>query len=585
MPRRYTRKLGSREYKNYTEETLSRCLAAIQNKELSHRKASLEFGIPRRTILNKLKGYHVLNPGVPPIFTEHEENIFVNCIIKASDYGFPMGEFDLKMVVKHYLEQIGRVVKKFKSNVPGHDWILNFLKRHPQLTKRFADNIKKSRAGITKNDLRQYISFLSKELEGVPPTNIFNFDETNLVDDPGKKKVFARRGTKYLEHIRTTSKAGTSIMFCGSASGKLLPLFVLYKSRHIWSTWTEGGPPGTRYSNSTSGWFDSASFLEWFESILIPETRRLDGKKIVICDNVAFHFSPKVLELSETNNITFICLPPNSTHITQPLDVAVFRSVKGSWRKLLGEWKENNGNNLVTKEIMPTLLGRLLVEINPTIKNNLKSGFQACGIFPCDVEVLLKKIPGQDDDVQSTIESSFVTCLEKKRAEWTEKKPGGKRKKINVPPGKSITTADLTSEPSTSTAAHPQDRIIYQDESEDEEDWETYRQRCLAEDKEIEEIMTVQETSTPGFKPIVKSISSYCIVTYKNKFYPGVILELSDDTAKIKSMKKSNSYWKWPEVPDVLEYEWKDVVGGINEPIKISKTRNIYRVPELSNIY
>jgi len=138
--------------------------------------------------LNNLKGYHVLNSGVPPIFTEDEENIFVNCIIKASDYGFPMGEFDLKMVVKHYLEHFGRVVKKFKSNVPGHDWILNFLKRHPQLTKRFADNIQKLHARIIKNDLRQYISFLSKELEGVPPTHIFNFDETNLVDDPGKKK-------------------------------------------------------------------------------------------------------------------------------------------------------------------------------------------------------------------------------------------------------------------------------------------------------------------------------------------------------------------------------------------------------------
>jgi len=77
----------------------------------------------------------------------------------------------------------------------------------------------------------------------------------------------------------------------------------------------------------------------------------------------------------------------------------------------------------------------------------------------------------------------------------------------------------------------------------------------LTKDKEIEEIMTVQETSIPVFKPIVKSISSYCIVTYENDFYPGVILELRDDTAKLKSMKKSNSYWKWREVPDVLDIE------------------------------
>lgn len=103
MPREYKRKLGARNYKDYDDETLSRCLSAIKNKEMSHRKASLEFGIPRRTILNKLKGYHVLKLGVPPIFSEEEENMFVNCIVKLSDYAFPMGEFDLKMVVKHYL--------------------------------------------------------------------------------------------------------------------------------------------------------------------------------------------------------------------------------------------------------------------------------------------------------------------------------------------------------------------------------------------------------------------------------------------------------------------------------------------------
>lgn len=276
--------------------------------------------------------------------------------------------------------------------------------------------------------------------------------------------------------------------------------------------------------------------------------------------------------MSETNNITFICLPPNSTHITQPLDVAVFRSVKGSWRKLLGEWKENNGNNLVTKEIMPTLLRRLLMKIEPTITNNLKSEFQACGIFPCNVEVLLNKIPGQDtttdvSDAQDSIESSFISCLEKKRVgRLDRKKPGGKRRKVNVPPGKSITTVDLASEPSTSTATHSQDRkqqqvnynenveeVIYQDESDDE-DWETYCQKTLAEAKEIDENMVVQKTTIPGFKPVVKSINSYCIIIYDNILYPGVILEMSNDTAKIKSMRKSKSYWTFPEVPYILDY-------------------------------
>lgn len=117
---------------------------------------------------------------MPSIFSRNEETVFVNCIMKLSDYGFPMGEFYLKIIVKYYLEEIGRNVDKFKANVPDHNWVLNFLKRHPQLTKRFADNIKKTRAGITKDELRPYLSFLSTELEKTPPSNIFNSDETQV---------------------------------------------------------------------------------------------------------------------------------------------------------------------------------------------------------------------------------------------------------------------------------------------------------------------------------------------------------------------------------------------------------------------
>lgn len=90
--------------------------------------------------------------------------------------------------------------------------------------------------------------------------------------------------------------------------------------------------------------------------------------------------------------------------------------------------------------------------------------------------------------------------------------------------------------------------------------------------------MDEQRTIVPGFKPVIKSTNSYCIITNENIFHPSVILELNDDTAKIKFIRKSNFYWKWS---DILEYRWVDVVGRIERPIKVSKTKNIYRVPEL----
>jgi hypothetical protein len=121
-------------------------------------------------------------------------------------------------------------------------------------------------------------------------------------------------------------------MFAAAADGTLLPPYVIYKAAHLYDTWTVGGPPGTRYNRTTSGWIDGNCCIEWFSTIVIPYCRRLNGKKVVIGDNLSSHLSPEVIKLSEKYNIDFIFLPPNSTLITQPLHVTFFRPLKGSMK-------------------------------------------------------------------------------------------------------------------------------------------------------------------------------------------------------------------------------------------------------------
>jgi len=67
-------------------------------------------------------------------------------------------------------------------------------------------------------------------------SNLYNYDETNLSDDPGSKKCLYKRGVKYPERAKDNTKASISLMFCGSADGCMLPTYVVYKAEHIWST-------------------------------------------------------------------------------------------------------------------------------------------------------------------------------------------------------------------------------------------------------------------------------------------------------------------------------------------------------------
>lgn len=65
--------------------------------------------------------------------------------------------------------------------------------------------------------------------------------------------MIVRRGCKYPERIMNSTKSSTSIMFACTASGKLLPPYVVYKAKHIYDAWTEGGPSNTRYNRTESG--------------------------------------------------------------------------------------------------------------------------------------------------------------------------------------------------------------------------------------------------------------------------------------------------------------------------------------------
>ncbi|KAK9693284.1 hypothetical protein QE152_g34308 [Popillia japonica] len=60
---------------------------------------------------------------------------------------------------------------------------------------------------------------------------------------------------------------------------KMLPCYVVYKSKNLYSTWIEGAPKGTRFNCTQSGWFDSTILEDWVKTIALSYMRRLPGRK------------------------------------------------------------------------------------------------------------------------------------------------------------------------------------------------------------------------------------------------------------------------------------------------------------------
>lgn len=462
MPRNYAKKPGCRNYKNYDQQSVEHALQKIIDEGWSFRKASTTYRIPFGTLYNRYHGLHIKKSGGQTAFSLEEEKQLIRCATICGEWGFPLSLTDLRQLAKNWLDSQGRTIEKFSNNLPGPDWVYSLLKRHKtELTQRLAANIKRARADVSRDVLNKYFDNLQETIEGIPASHVFNYDETNLQDDPGRKKLLYSRGVKYPERVCNFTKTATSIMMCGSASGVLLPPYIIYRAEKMWTQWTEGGPKGppccnkkccasgARYNRTSHGWIDAPTFSDWFTSTFLPHAKLLEGRKILIGDNLGSHFTEDVIRLCEENNIGFVCLPKNATHLCQPLDVGFFRPFKLAWRQTLIDWKKNHPSlTSIDKKDFPHLLQATLLLMNSKtvkeegqlpIEHNLRSAFASTGIVPLNRTKVLDKLPREV--VEGQTENILVDYLKQQRYSGTPSRRSKKRTKLVVEPGKSVAAA------------------------------------------------------------------------------------------------------------------------------------------------
>ncbi|KAF2896910.1 hypothetical protein ILUMI_09265 [Ignelater luminosus] len=332
MPRISQRKLGSRPYKDYSEEQLKVAIDAVR-KGMTLRKAAEQYGVKKTQLTDKCG-----------------RSIWEKCIAMCADLGFPLKTLDIRLIVKSYMDQHGYTEPRFKNNLPGYDWVKAFISKHKDtLIHRLCQNLSRSRARVDSEIINKYFDEVELTLNGVEPHLIINYDETNFTDDPKKTKVIVRRKSRHPNRIMDASKSSVSVMFTAVGDGSILPPYVVYKAEHLYSTWTTGGPKASRAS-------------------------------------------PWVIQQCTQNNIRFVLLPPNSTGLTQPIDIAYLKPLTAKWANVLENWEQHN-RRAITKDRFPSLFKKCLNELEVTSTKNVKSGFRAAGLIPVDRTKVLKCLP------------------------------------------------------------------------------------------------------------------------------------------------------------------------------------------------
>lgn len=75
---------------------------------------------------------------------------------------------------------------------------------------------------------------------------------------------------------------------------------------------------------SPNGYMAAEFFMKWVDKLFIPQTAHIPKPILLILDGHGPHVDIDMVDLLVKNDVHLFCLPPRTTNILQPLDVAIF---------------------------------------------------------------------------------------------------------------------------------------------------------------------------------------------------------------------------------------------------------------------
>ena len=319
-------------YKNWNEKTVSLAVKAVKGGH-SQRRVAEEYGIPRSTLGDHIRG-RVLpgaKSGNPKYLTDEEEAELYRFLLRCAAVGYPRSRKDMIAIVQKACNSKGRDVHV------THGWWEAYRKRHPDLSLRTVSSLTVSRAKASDPEvISNYFDMLEKCLSENKLTNkpaqIFNLDETGMPLDSKSRTGICLKGTHNAYSVTSSDKSQITIVACVNAAGWCIPPMVIWDRKTIHPDMMAGEVRGTLHAFSSNGWIDQELFDLWFNNLSLkcaPAVRPL----LLLMDGHATHYCPETIRQAARHKVVLFTLPPNTTHLSQPLDKGCFAPLKTKWKE------------------------------------------------------------------------------------------------------------------------------------------------------------------------------------------------------------------------------------------------------------
>lgn len=359
---------------------------------LSRRRAAKMYNVAETTIRDRMKGRASKADSTSgrQNLTATEEEEIVQHILHLDSQGFSPRRVDVEDMANLLLASRGA------QNVGNH-WTERFVQRRPALKTRF-NRVYDYQRGLCEDPaiIEPWFRLVhnTRAKYGIQDCDCYNFDETGFamgMIQPGMVITRSDRVGKPKGIQPGNREWATAI--CGvSGDGFALPPFLVVQGRFHLANWYSHDqiPDDWPVKTTTNGWTDNDAGMDWLRHFdQHTKLRREGAYRLLVLDGHESHVNANFTTYCKDNNIITLCLPPHSSHLTQPLDVGCFSVLKKQYGAKIEHFVKARVTHITKPEFFLAFRQAFLETMTP---ENIKGGFRGAGLIPFNPDAVLSQL-------------------------------------------------------------------------------------------------------------------------------------------------------------------------------------------------